>query len=450
MSLLTPMLRSSPLTDWFSDAQRVQGMLDFEAALAQAQAACGMVPPEAVGPIVAACRHEAIDFAALGEAAVGAGNLAIPLVKQLTAQVKTRNPEAARYIHWGATSQDAIDTGLVLQLRGALDAAETLLEQLLAALALQADRYRDTVMPGRTWMQHALPVTFGLKLAGTLDALLRWQAAAARDASATAGAAVRRRAGTLDALKEKGPAVGLVLAQILGLSLPDTPWHSQRDRLLEAGAWFAGVCGTLGKFANDFSLLMQTEVAEVGEPVAEGRGGSSTMPHKRNPVACAAILTAAQRTPGLMATIYASQLQQHERALGGWQAEWETLPELITLVGGALAQSESLVRDMQVFPQKMRADLDITHGLIMAEAVTLALAEFIGKAEAHHHIEALCRQALDRHCPLVDLLAADPQVSQYLSRERLTTLLDPATATGSAERFVRQVLARYQEQRDES
>ena len=421
MSLLTPMLRSSPLTDWFSDAQRVQGMLDFEAALAQAQAACGMVPPEAVGPIVAACRHEAIDFAALGEAAVGAGNLAIPLVKQLTAQVKARDPEAARYVHWGATSQDAIDTGLVLQLRGALDAAETLLEQLLAALALQADRYRDTVMPGRTWMQHALPVTFGLKLAGTLDAL-----------------------------KEKGPAVGLALAQILGLSLPDTPWHSQRDRLLEAGAWFAGVCGTLGKFANDFSLLMQTEVAEVGEPVAEGRGGSSTMPHKRNPVACAAILTAAQRTPGLMATIYASQLQQHERALGGWQAEWETLPELITLVGGALAQSEALVRDMQVFPQKMRADLDITHGLIMAEAVTLALAEFIGKAEAHHHIEALCRQALDRHCPLVDLLAADPQVSQYLSRERLTTLLDPATATGSAERFVRQVLARYQEQRDES
>ncbi|VAR74524.1 3-carboxy-cis,cis-muconate cycloisomerase [Klebsiella variicola] len=450
MSLLTPMLRSSPLTDWFSDAQRVQGMLDFEAALAQAQAVCGMVPPEAVGPIAAACRHETIDFAALGEAAVGAGNLAIPLVKQLTVQVKARDPEAARYVHWGATSQDAIDTGLVLQLRGALDAAETLLEQLLAALALQADRYRDTVMPGRTWMQHALPVTFGLKLAGTLDALLRWQQRLREMRPRLLVLQFGGAAGTLDALKEKGPAVGQALAQILGLSLPDTPWHSQRDRLLEAGAWFAGVCGTLGKFANDFSLLMQTEVAEVGEPVAEGRGGSSTMPHKRNPVACAAILTAAQRTPGLMATLYASQLQQHERALGGWQAEWETLPDLITLVGGALAQSEALVRDMQVFPQKMRADLDITHGLIMAEAVTLALAEFIGKAEAHHHIEALCRQALDRHSPLVDLLAADPQVSQYLSRERLTTLLDPATATGSAERFVRQVLARYQEQRDES
>ena len=247
------------------------------------------------------------------------------------------------------------------------------------------------------------PAVIGLKLAGTLDALLRWQQRLREMRPRLLVLQFGGAAGTLDALKEKGPAVGLALAQILGLSLPDTPWHGQRDRLLEAGAWFAGVCGTLGKFANDFSLLMQTEVAEVGEPVAEGRGGSSTMPHKRNPVACAAILTAAQRTPGLMATLYASQLQQHERALGGWQAEWETLPELITLVGGALAQSE-----------------------------------------------VLCRQALDRHCPLVDLLAADPQVSQYLSRERLTTLLDPATATGSAERFVRQVLARYQEQRDES
>lgn len=450
MSLLTPMLRSSPLTDWFSDAQRVQGMLDFEAALAQAQAACGMVPPEAVGPIVAACRHEAIDFAALGEAAVGAGNLAIPLVKQLTAQVKAQDPEAARYVHWGATARTPSTpdwcsscAGRWMPLRLCLSSCwrPWLSRRIVIAIPL---------MPGRTWMQHALPVTFGLKLAGTLDALLRWQQRLREMRPRLLALQFGGAAGTLDALKEKGPAVGLALAQILGLSLPDTPWHSQRDRLLEAGAWFAGVCGTLGKFANDFSLLMQTEVAEIGEPVAEGRGGSSTMPHKRNPVACAAILTAAQRTPGLMATLYASQLQQHERALGGWQAEWETLPELITLVGGALAQSEALVRDMQVFPQKMRADLDITHGLIMAEAVTLALAEFIGKAEAHHHIEALCRQALDRHYPLVDLLAADPQVSQYLSRERLTTLLDPATATGSAERFVRQVLARYQEQRDES
>ncbi len=298
-------------------------------------------------------------------------------------------------------------------------------------------------------MQHALPVTFGLKLAGTLDALLRWQQRLREMRPRLLALQFGGAAGTLDALKRKGRRLAWRWRRSSGCRC-----RILRGTASAIGCWrrAPGSPASAARWGNSLttSLLMQTEVAEVGEPVAEGRGGSSTMPHKRNPVACAAILTAAQRTPGLMATLYASQLQQHERALGGWQAEWETLPELITLVGGALAQSEALVRDMQVFPQKMRADLDITHGLIMAEAVTLALAEFIGKAEAHHHIEALCRQALDRHYPLVDLLAADPQVSQYLSRERLTTLLDPATATGSAERFVRQVLARYQEQRDES
>lgn len=302
-------------------------------------------------------------------------------------------------------------------------------------------------MPGRTWMQHALPVTFGLKLAGTLDALLRWQVRLREMRARVLALQFGGAAGTLDSLKTQAPPIAVALAKALDLQLPDAPWHSQRDRLLEVGAWYAGVCGTLGKFANDFSLLMQTEVAEVGEPVAEGRGGSSTMPHKRNPISCAAILTAAQRTPGLVATLYAGQIQQHERALGGWQAEWETLPELITLVGGALAQSEALVSDMQVFAHKMRADLEMTHGLIMAEAVTLALAEFIGKAEAHHRVEALCRQALDTSRSLLSVLENDPLVSEHLSASRLTQLLDPATATGSSALFVRQVVARYKEQR---
>ena len=445
MSLLTPMMRTSPLTAWFSDAQRVQGMLDFEAALARAQVECGLVPQAALTPILETCRHENIDFAALGQAAASAGNLAIPLVKQLTARVRERDEAAARYLHWGATSQDAIDTGFILQLRGALAETESLLQRLLDALASQAQRYQDTVMPGRTWMQHALPVTFGLKLAGTLDALLRWQTRLREMRSRVLALQFGGAAGTLDSLKTQAPQVAIALAKTLDLQLPDTPWHSQRDRLLEVGAWYAGVCGSLGKFANDFSLLMQTEVAEVAEPVAEGRGGSSTMPHKRNPIACAAILTAAQRTPGLVATLYTGQIQQHERALGGWQAEWETLPELMT-VGGALAQSEALVRDMQVFPPKMRADLEITHGLIMAEAVTLALAEFIGKADAHHRIEALCRQALDTSCSLQSVLENDPQVSEHLSADRLTQLPDPTTATGSSALFVRQVVARYKEQ----
>ena len=446
MDLLTPLLRDSALTAIFSNAQTVQGMLDFEAALARAEAKCGVIPPEAVAAIERACRAENLDLTVLAQSAANAGNLAIPLVKQLTAVVKTQDQQAARYVHWGATSQDAIDSGLVLQLRQALDATDELLSRLLAVLAQQAERHITTVMPGRTWMQHALPVTFGLKLAGTLDALLRWQQRLREMRGRVLVLQFGGAAGTLASLNEPGPAVAQQLAQELDLSLADTPWHSQRDRLLEIGHWYAGVCGTLGKFANDFSLLMQTEVAEVCEPVASGRGGSSAMPHKRNPVGCAAILTAVQRTPGLMATLYASQIQQHERALGGWQAEWEVLPELLMLAGGVLEQSIQLVSGMQVNEQRMRANLDITHGLIMAESVTLALAGMVGKQEAHHIVEALCHQALDVQRPLLQLLENDPRINAHFSRDQLTAQLDPSGATGSAEYFVRQVLACYQEQ----
>lgn len=446
MSLLTPLLRSGAITEYFSDEQVVQGMLDFEAALAQAQARCQVIPSSAVAPITGACRYQHLDFPSLAAAAANAGNLAIPLVKQLTQYVKTQDQDAARYVHWGATSQDAIDTGMILQLRAALVQTESDLAALIAILARQVESHRATVMPGRTWMQHALPITFGLKLAGTLDALLRWQVRLREMRPRVLVLQLGGAAGTLASLKDKGPQVAAQLADILSLTLADTPWHSQRDRLLEVGAWYAGLCGTLGKFANDFSLLMQTEVAEVSEPVAEGRGGSSAMPHKRNPVSCAAILTAAQRTPGLMATLYASQIQQHERALGGWQAEWEVLPELLTLVGGVLAQSDYLVRGMQVNENTMRANLDITHGLIMAESVTLALAEFIGKADAHHRVEKHCHQAIDQHCSLLTLLQNDPLITQHLSASALAHLLDPATALGSSDYFVCQVLARYKEQ----
>ena len=446
MNLLTPLARGSALAEIFSDARAVQGMLDFEAALARAEAACGVIPAGAVAPISNACRAALIDNNILALAAAGAGNLAIPLVKQLTARVKEADAEAARYVHWGATSQDAIDSGFILQLRAALDWTEAQLDTLLASLAQQVARYEDAVMPGRTWMQHALPVTFGLKLAGTLDALLRWRHRLDDIRDRALVLQFGGAAGTLASLGEQAPAVAARLARELDLAEPDTPWHSQRDRLLEVGHWFGGVCGTLGKFAGDFALLMQTEVAEVGEPIAEGRGGSSAMPHKRNPVGCAAILSAAQRTPGLMATLYASQIQQHERALGGWQAEWEVLPELLMLAGGALVQTTQLVEGMRVDVDKMRADLDITHGLIMAESVTQALAVHVGKQAAHRHIETLCHRALDEGRPLLSLLGEDPQVTAHFSTEQLAQLLDPARGTGSAHHFARRVLARYQEQ----
>lgn len=450
MSLLTPLLRTHALTDFFSDEQTVQGMLDFEAALATAQAQCGVIPTSAVKPIVDACRAENLNFLALANAAANAGNLAIPLVKQLTQCVKRVDAEASRYVHWGATSQDAIDTGMVLQLRKALAETDQRLQRVMQALAGQIALHRQTLMPGRTWMQHALPITFGLKLAGTLDALLRWQQRLAEMRPRLLALQFGGAAGTLASLKSQGPEVAQRLADTLDLQLPDTPWHSQRDRVIEVASWYAGVGGTLGKLANDFALLMQTEVAEVSEPIAEGRGGSSAMPHKRNPVTCAAILAAVQRMPGLMATLYTAQIQQHERALGGWQAEWETLPQLIVLVGGVLENSEVLLRGMQVNTQKMRDDLDITHGLIMAESVTQALAVFIGKADAHHVVEKICHRAIALDCPLQPLLENDPLVSQHLSAAQLTPLLDPANAIGSSEHFVRQVLARYQEQGNEN
>ncbi|HDG1701363.1 3-carboxy-cis,cis-muconate cycloisomerase [Kluyvera ascorbata] len=445
MSLLTPLLRTDALTAVFSDEQLVQGMLDFEAALAKAQARCGIIPHEAVEPIVAACQAQRLDFPALAAAAANAGNLAIPLVKQLTQVVKASAPEAARYVHWGATSQDAIDTGLMLQLQQALQQTESRLQRLMHVLAEQVARYQHTLMAGRTWMQHALPITYGLKLAGTLDALLRWHERLQQMRPRVLTLQFGGAAGTLASLKVKGPLVAQALADELNLALPDTPWHSQRDRIIELASWYAGLCATLGKFANDFALMMQTEVAEVSEPIAEGRGGSSAMPHKRNPVSCAAILAAVARTPGLMATLYASQIQQHERALGGWQAEWETLPQLVMLAGGVLENSEYLLSGMQVNAQKMRDNLDITHGLIMAESVTQALAAHIGKADAHHLIEKICHRAIALDCPLRPLLEKDSLVSQHLSSEQLTQLLDPANAVGSADHFVRQVLARFQE-----
>ena len=450
MAVLTPLMRGSALTDCFTDECLLQGMLDFEAALALAQAHCGVIPPSAVAAISAACRAENIDVQALGGDAALAGNLAIPLVKQLTAQVKKNNAAAARYVHWGATSQDVIDTGLILQLRQALQLTQQSVNQLLATFAEQVFRYQKTVMPGRTWMQQALPVTLGLKLAGTLDALLRWQVRLEELLPRVLVLQFGGAAGTLASLKQDALPVAAELAKVLGLTLPDLPWHTQRDRLLEIAAWYAGTGATLAKFAQDFALLMQTEVAEVSEPAVAGRGGSSAMPHKRNPVICASILTAAQRTPGLMATLYASQLQQHERALGGWQAEWETLPELIMLTGNIIEQSQELVQGMQVYPQKMRENLDITHGLLMAESVTLALAEFIGKQDAHHLVEVLCRQAIEQQHALYDVLVNDTRITSWLNATQIKNLLEPTATTGSAQVFIDRVLARYKEQQNEN
>jgi len=441
MSLLLPLLGCADVAAIFADDGRLQAMLDFEAALAAAEAKLGVIPADAAAAIAAECRVDRLDLAGFADDAAQAGNLAIPLVKRLTARVAARDQAAARFVHWGATSQDAIDTGLVLQLRSALDAIEGELARLADALAALAVAHKRTVLVGRTWLQQALPITFGLKAAGWLDGVERHRARLR---------AVRPRlfvlqfggaAGSLASLGERGLAVAEALAGELELGLPDLPWHGQRDRFAELGALFGLVTGSLGKIARDLSLLMQTEIGEAFEPAGTGRGGSSTMPHKRNPVAAAAVLAAATRAPGLVATLMAAMVQEHERGLGGWHAEWVVLPELAILTAGALTQTADVVAGLELDTARMRANLDITHGLIMAEAVTMALGAALGRLEAHHLVEAACRRAIAERRHLRDVLAAEPAVAARLDAAALDHLFDPTNYLGVAEALIDRVLA---------
>lgn len=430
----------------FYDRACVQRMLDFEAALARAEAAHGVIPAPAAAAISAACDASRIDLEALAQAAAAAGNLAIPLVKQLTAEVAKDDTEAAKYVHWGATSQDAIDTGLVLQLRDALAQIDDELAQLCDGLAQLAAAHRDTPMIGRTWLQHALPVTFGLKAAGWLDGLLRQRQRLAELRPRLLALQFGGAAGTLASLGGRGLDVAGTLAAQLGLDLPDAPWHSQRDRVAEAATVLGLLSGSLGKIARDISLQAQTEVGELAEPAAPGRGGSSSMPHKRNPVGCAAALAAATRVPGLVATMLAAMAQEHERALGGWQAEWDTLPQIVQLSAGALRQMRQVVAGLTVDAERMRANLSLTHGLIMAEAVTLALGAKIGRMHAHQLVEQACRAAVAEGRHLREVLAQDPQVGAALPPAELERLFDPAAYLGVAAGLVERVLQTHRSQ----
>lgn len=440
-SLLGRLFGADEASAVFSDRGRLQGMLDFEAALARAEAGVGVIPAEAACVIGERASADLFDVDELARGTALAGNPAIPLVKRLTALVAEANPEAARFVHWGATSQDAMDTGLVLQLRAFLGPFAVDLGRLADVLADLAARHRDTPVIGRTWLQHATPVTFGLKAAGWLDAVERHRARLAELRPRLLVLQFGGAAGTLAALGDKGLPVAEALARDLGLGLPSLPWHAARDRVAELATFLGLVVGTLGKIARDLALMTQTEVGEAFEPAAPGRGGSSTMPHKRNPVACAAVLAAATRTPGLVATVLAAMVQEHERGLGGWHAEWETLPRIATLAAGALRQTADALAELEVDPARMRANVDATRGLVMAEAAQMALGARLGRLEAHDLVEGACRRALAEGRHLGDVLRDTPGVAARLSPAEIDRLLDPAGYLGSAGEFVDRVLA---------
>jgi 3-carboxy-cis,cis-muconate cycloisomerase len=423
------------------DMAVLQHMLDFEAALARAEAAVGVIPASAVGPIANACKAGSFELSALAEAATRSGNLAIPLVKALTADVAKADADAARYVHWGATSQDVIDTATMLTLRAAIDALLPDLDRAIAGFAGLARKHRDTAMVARTWLQHALPMPFGLKLAEYAAALHRARARLKRLRAEGLVLQFGGAAGTLAALGDKGLAVAEKLAAELKLPLPDAPWHTHRDRIADAASVFAILTGSCGKIARDVSLLMQTDVAEAFEPSGEGRGGSSTMPHKRNPVAAATALAAATMAPNLAATIFAAQVQDHERSAGPWHAEWPTLPTLLLVTSGALAAIVDIAEGLEVDAARMRVNLDATHGLIMAEAVTFALAEKIGKSDAHHLIEAAVKKAVAGKQHLRDVLTSDPNVTAHLGADRIAKLFDPMAYQGVSQALIDRLLA---------
>jgi 3-carboxy-cis,cis-muconate cycloisomerase len=439
--LLAPMLSSAAMRAVCDDAAMLQNMLDFEAALARAEAATAVIPKSAADPIGRACKADAFDFADLAEAATRSGNLAIPLVKALTANVAKSDAEAARYVHWGATSQDVIDTAAMLTLRAGIEALLGDVDRAIAGFAKLARSHRNTAVVARTWLQHALPMPFGLKLAEYAAALHRSKLRLKRLRSETLALQFGGAAGTLAALGDKGMAVAEALARELKLPLPEAPWHTHRDRIAEVASVLAILSGTCGKIARDVSLMMQTDVGEAFEPAGAGRGGSSTMPHKRNPVAAASALGAATMAPNLAATIFAAQVQDHERSAGPWHAEWPTLPALLLVTSGALAATVDIAEGLEVDAERMRANLETTHGLIMAEAVTFALAETIGKSEAHHLVEAASKKAVAEKKHLRDVLSGDAKVTAKLSAKKIAALFEPMAYQGASQALIDRLLA---------
>ncbi len=334
-----------------------------------------------------------------------------------------------------------IDTGLVLQLRDAFDAIESELQRLSEKLAQLAQSHRTTPLPARTWLQHAVPTVFGLKVAGWLDALTRHRERLLEARKRVLVLQFGGAAGTLASLGSDGLRVAQALAEGLGLPLPPVPWHSHRDRIAEVGMTLALLVGTLGKIARDVSLQNQTEVAEAFESAAAGRGGSSTMPQKRNPVACSVILAASNQVPALASALLSSMPQEHERGLGGWQAEWNILPELVRQAGGALHHAREMIDGLEIDRERMLENLDETHGLIFAEAVAAALAKHIGKQEAHRLVEECCRQAIAKKKPLREILSGNAEIKSRLSSAELDNLFQPLNYLGVANEFIDRTIA---------
>jgi 3-carboxy-cis,cis-muconate cycloisomerase len=425
-----------------SERAWLQAMLDVEAALAAAGADAGIVPPEAAEAIGAACDAARFDPDALAREARDTNSPVVPLVRALTAELPE---EAARWVHWGATSQDVMDSASMLIARRTLPLIDDELRGVARSCAGLAGEHRATPMAGRTLLQQALPVTFGLKAAGWLAGVgeARERLAAVEPAAELGGAA-----GTLASLGDDGVRVLHGFAGKLGLAEPVLPWHTSRARVGELGAALALAAGALEKVALDVTLMAQTEVGELAESSDGGRGGSSTLPHKRNPVGAVRCGACARLARAAATTLLGGMAQEHERASSGaWQAEWPALTDALALTGGAARSLGESLDGLEVRPDSMRRNLDLTGGLLMAESVTMAIAGQTGRGEAKRIVGAASGRAADSGRPFRDVLMEDETVSELLGPEGIDRALDPEAYLGSAEAFIDRALERYGEGR---
>jgi 3-carboxy-cis,cis-muconate cycloisomerase len=429
---------TAPMRAIFSDEALVRRYVQVEVALARSQARTGVIGDADAAEIAARANAEAIDIAKLKHETDVVGYPIVGVVHQMAHQCG----DAGRYVHWGATTQDIMDTATILQLRDALKIVGDDLTALEDTLIELSRRHRDTVMAGRTHLQHALPVTFGYKAAVWLSMVRRHRQRLDQLQPRLLVVQFSGAAGTLASLGEKGLAVQAALAEELQLAQPDITWHAARDCIAEAVSFLGLVTSTLAKIATDVMLLMQTEVGEAFEPFVQGRGSSSTMPQKRNPISCEMIVALAKTVRQHVGLMLDAMAAEHERATGPWHLEWIAVPESFIAAAGALQQARFMLTGLEVAPDRMRRNLDLTGGLIVAEAVMMALAPFTGRGKAHDLVYAACRRALEHQTPLLEELRKQPEVTAHLDADSLARLVEPANYLGTAPHMVDRVTAR--------
>jgi 3-carboxy-cis,cis-muconate cycloisomerase len=442
MALIDSLATTEELAKLFSDQSLIAAMLEFEVALARVQSRLGIVPGAAAEKIAAIAKPESFDGASLSRESLRSGTPGIPLVKALRKLVSAVDSDAANFVHWGATTQDVVDTALILVLKRARLGFEANLARLEKSLRELAEKHAGTVMLGRTLGQPAPPTTLGLKAAGWLGSISRARASLNRDFAAAFVVQFGGGSGTLAFLGDKGVAVARGLAGELGLEYPEAPWHAHRDRLASLMCACGVLAGTLGKMARDISLLSQAEVGELAESNDADRGGSSTMPHKQNPIGCVLTLAAAHRVPGLVATFLFGMTQEHERGIGNWQVEWPTVAGIVQSTGVAIESMAEVAEGLSVDAPRMRANVDATRGTVFAEKAMMLLAPRLGRDAAQSLLAEAAKDAAEQHRNLSEILAEIPDIAGYLGRIALGELETPELYLGSADKFREALLAR--------